>query len=47
MTSTSYDQAKLIQDAVKVGIHVSRITPFDGTVSTVFDGLPTSASRSL
>jgi chromosome segregation ATPase len=26
--------------------HVSRITPFDGPVSTVFDGLPTSAFRS-
>ena len=26
---------------------MSRITPFDGLVSTVFDGLPTSASRSL
>jgi hypothetical protein len=26
---------------------VSRITLFDGVMSTVFDGLPTSASRSL
>jgi hypothetical protein len=26
---------------------VSRITLFDGVTSTVFDGLPTSASRSL